>query len=76
METGANLSKWNENSKEVQRNVVIICGSNKRTLRYVPPLAKVMPHRVISGVFSHLAHEMLLLTMRWLDSLLPLQKTS
>ena len=38
-------------AKEVQRNVVIICGSNKRTLRYVPPLAKVMPHRAICGAF-------------------------
>ena len=75
-EAAVSLSKWNENSKEVQRNVVIICGSNKRTLRYVPPLAKVMPHRVICGAFLLLAHEMLLLTMRWLDSLLPLQKTS
>ena len=54
-------------AKEVQRNVVIICGSNKRTLRYVPPLAKVMPHRVICGAFLLLAHEMLLLTMRWLE---------
>ena len=59
MESGANLSKWSENSKEVQRNVVIICGSNKRTLRYVPPLAKVMPHRVICGAFLHLAHKIL-----------------
>jgi len=46
-------------AKEVQRNVVIICGSNKRTLRYVPPLAKIMPHRVICGAFLLLAHKML-----------------
>ena len=63
-------------AKEVQRNVVIICGSNKRTLRYVPPLAKVMPHRAICGAFLLLAHKMLFLSMDWSNSLLPLKKTS
>jgi hypothetical protein len=35
----------------MQRNVVVVCGSNNRTQRRLPPLAKIMPHGEICGAF-------------------------